>query len=642
MANSLPSFFTLAGPLAQLQRGITTFKSGLASITSQQQSSDHLVTVVANGLGRIVSITIDPSLVAAGDNVGLAAKVQSVANAAIAAAITTASTNAVTFAKALALPGLPAYGASPPTFVGFTPTVTLVQQVALANNICQLSTQFTCRSGPVAATVNSNRQIVTLTFDAPLPEVVGYLQASAVAAINCAVGESTTQPPAQDPVPGVVGTTVTFSEIILYANSELDIDDSVEVMGVGCQGFALVANAGTGPTNIGSATSVGGVDVGAVVSRGQVVVRDRGRVHGPITTESTLVVQNNTSITGPIKQNTAVVLPILKVGVTFPATAANGITVAPNTSGGTVGPAYYRSITVNAGATLTLTGGVYYTDSLDLEPNSKVIIDATNGPVILWVRTTLIFRGVFQDKAGVFPRVWMGYIGTTFAALEAPYQGSFVAPNASIRLATVGAPGHVGSWHALQLEVSPNQTVCLRPFELPFQSIPGARPPDTPPVPVSPATLSVLGFEDATAWTSSQATLTSVTTPITQGSKALSVSNIHGFTTVVSRAFSTVGIASPTGKLLIDIRIPSQQPNPSFFGQLDIQATSPSSNVFTADFGPQALTGLPVNAYSTLSFTIPSSVLGAIANGAVDLTLTVVLNVNNGTGTHFLDNIRFV
>jgi DNA-binding protein YbaB len=635
MANPLPSFFSIAGPLAALTRALSTFQSSLGALTAQAQSADQKVTVVANALGRVVSIAIDPSLVATGDNVALAGTVRTVANSALAAAVAKGASNAVGFAGALALPGLPAFGAPPPAIPGFGPTVSLVSQAVLANNLCAGAATFTCRSGPVSATVDSTRTITALTFDAPLPENTPYLAASAVAAINCAEDQSTGQPPVPDPVGGITGTTLTLDQLILYANGELDVDDSVEVMGVGCQGFVTVANAGAGMTNLGVTS-----DVGAVVSRGQVLVRDRGRVHGPITTESTLVVQNNTSIVGPIKQNTAVVLPLLRVGVVFPSTASANINVAPSGST-TAAPAYYHSIVVNAGATLSIQSGVYYADTFDLEPGSKVIIDASAGPVIFWVKTTLIFRGTFQDKAGGFPRIWLGYVGTAFAALEAPYHGSLVAPNAPVRLATVGAPGHVGSWAALNLEVSPNQTICFRPFEIPFAQIPGARPPDKPPQPIPAATAAVLGFADITAWTSSQATLSLVTTPVTVGQSALSVSNLRGFTTIVSRAFSTLGLSTTAGKLLIDVWVPSKQPNQFFFGQLDIQASSPSAGVNTADFGPQPLTGLPVNTYSTLAFTVPPSVLGAIANGVTDLSLTIVLNVNAGVGTHFIDNLRF-
>ena len=277
MSNTLPSFTSLVGPLATLERALSNFDATLAAITSQQQSSDGNVTVVANGLGRVVSITISQSLVSPGNPVTLAGTVMSVANAALSAAVAQGATAAVSFATGLSLPSLPAYSAPAPSLVGFTPTATLVSQTAIANNPCQASRQFQCRAGVVLATVDSARRIIALVFDSPLPEFVESLDSDAVAAINCAV-DLATDPPA-DPhngTTGIVNVTVGFDDLVVYANDELQLDPGVEVMGVGCQGFADVGNAGTDETTISL-----GCDVGNVISRGDVVVLTGGRSMAP-------------------------------------------------------------------------------------------------------------------------------------------------------------------------------------------------------------------------------------------------------------------------------------------------------------------------------------------------------------------------
>jgi hypothetical protein len=202
-------------------------------------------------------------------------------------------------------------------------------------------------------------------------------------------------------------------------------------------------------------------------------------------------------------------------------------------------------------------------------------------------------------------------------------------------LASVTGGTHIGSFHAKELELSINQTMCHRPFELPFNQIPGARPPDPPPVPVSPQTAAVLGFEDSTAWTSSQATLAFVSTPITQGTKALSVSKPQLVTTISSRSFSAAGLYAPNGALLIDVWLTTAQ------GQLDIQAKIPSAGiVLPASFGAQSLTGKPTGKYTTLQYALPSNVAAAIAKAAGDVTLSLVLTVPLGVGTLFFDNVR--
>ncbi len=156
MASPLPTLSSLLGPLNTLQRAISDFETSLIGTTVTKKSPDNKVTVVANGQGRVVSITIDASLVAAGNAVTLASTVKTVANAALSAAIAQSATKAVTFAQGLALPGLPAFGAPQPDFVGFGPTVTLVTQTVLANSPCIDPRTFHCDSGPAHATVDSD------------------------------------------------------------------------------------------------------------------------------------------------------------------------------------------------------------------------------------------------------------------------------------------------------------------------------------------------------------------------------------------------------------------------------------------------------------------------------------------------------
>jgi hypothetical protein len=187
------------------------------------------------------------------------------------------------------------------------------------------------------------------------------------------------------------------------------------------------------------------------------------------------------------------------------------------------------------------------------------------------------------------------------------------------------------STHALGL-----QTICHRPFELPFLSVPGVLPPAPPSVPVGAATAAVLGFEDATAWTATGATLALVTTPITQGSHALKASVPLLLATLTSRSFSAAGLYAPGSTLLIDVWVTNAS------GTLDVQVKAPSAGISVAlSLGPQALSGLPTGKYSTLTYALPSSVFGAIANAVTDFSIALALNVPLGTGPVYFDNIRF-
>src|SRR4051812_19962342 len=476
MATALPSIVSLLSGLNTLQRAIADFEAGLVSTASTKKSSDNKVTVVASAQGRIVSITIDVSLISAGDNVALASTVKSVANSALAAAVASGAAKAVTFAQGLALPGLPAYGAPQPDYAGFAASVNLVSQTAIANSPCKKARSFSCDSGPAHVTVSSDKVISTLTIDAPLSEDVSFLQASLVDAINCANGKATNPPDdIHDGVTGVVGTTVTFETLVLYANGSINTGPNLQLKGAGCQGFGNMANAaapGTGPqgTVIGQSSGFGNI-----LSRPAVVIGGLTHLHGYLKTENTLTADSTVIIDGGATQNTAVVAPELSLSTQFPATVAPALNVAAGATA-TATPKYYSSIKLNTNARLNVSGGVYYMNSLELQTGSKIIVNASNGPVIFWIRDSFIFKGALTDAANVFPRIWVGYLGTTTVSLDTPFQGSLVAPNAQITLSTVGNPNHQGSFHGRHLQVGPGQTICHHPFEIPFQLIPGRVP----------------------------------------------------------------------------------------------------------------------------------------------------------------------
>src|SRR6266536_1542243 len=268
MTTPLPSLSSLIGPLNTLVRAISDFEASLGTSVVSQTSTDGKVTVVVNGDGRVVSITIDPSLIAAGDNVALANSVKAVANVALAAAIAQSAAKAVTFATGLQLPGLPDYGVPQPDFAGFGPAVTLVNQTALDNNPCNKARTFQCSSGPVHATIDSARRIVTLVIDAPLSEDITFLQASLVDAINCAIGQSNTPPTdVHDGVGGIVGRTFGFENLVLYANGAINTGPTLQLLGVGCQGFGTMGNAGTQGTTLGQSSNFG-----SIVSRAPVII----------------------------------------------------------------------------------------------------------------------------------------------------------------------------------------------------------------------------------------------------------------------------------------------------------------------------------------------------------------------------------
>jgi hypothetical protein len=155
----------------------------------------------------------------------------------------------------------------------------------------------------------------------------------------------------------------------------------------------------------------------------------------------------------------------------------------------------------------------------------------------------------------------------------------------------------------------------------------------------------VFGFEDPSGWSTTTAGvgLTKSTTH-SQGSFSLQVtpSRTNGFTPIVSTRFSTLTGVSPT--LAWDVMLPTQQPNPNWFGTAQMYMNCPSRNIYSAFLGQVELTGKPLNTWYTVTFPLSNTqITGLLQAGYTDLTLTVVINVPvPTTGIYRIDNLRFV
>lgn len=153
------------------------------------------------------------------------------------------------------------------------------------------------------------------------------------------------------------------------------------------------------------------------------------------------------------------------------------------------------------------------------------------------------------------------------------------------------------------------------------------------------STARLFGFEDAVNWQATNATLSSVASPTTQGCGALAVGG-QGYMPITSAAFSTSGLA-PMAALSVDLFIPQNQPNPLWLGALQMYLTCPSGSTFNQYIGQVELTGKPLNQYSALRFQLPPSALSTLNSPLQDCSLGLSLNVNQTTQKWVLDNLRF-
>ena len=110
---------------------------------------------------------------------------------------------------------------------------------------------------------------------------------------------------------------------------------------------------------------------------------------------------------------------------------------------------------------------------------------------------------------------------------------------------------------------------------------------------------------------------------------------------IASARFSTADLTLNTAAS-VDLFIPSNQPNPSWLGALQMYLTCPSANVFNQYIGQVELTGKPTNHFSTLRFPLPGQTVSTLTQSpANQCYFSLGLNVNQTGQTWILDNLRF-
>ena len=151
----------------------------------------------------------------------------------------------------------------------------------------------------------------------------------------------------------------------------------------------------------------------------------------------------------------------------------------------------------------------------------------------------------------------------------------------------------------------------------------------------------VMDFETTNTWFfSSNGTVVGLNPNHTQGANSLEVKP-HGYAPLVSTQQSSLGDVGPL--VLLDILLPTQQPNPYWYGAVQMYVSAPSLSIYNAYLGQVELTGLPLNKWQTMAFQLTPQMAAQLSGTYSDLTFTIVLNVpDNQTASYLLDNLRLV
>ena len=458
----LPTPASLQSALLTIERQLGALEAQLRGKTYNGASADQKLKATVNGAIEVTSIFIDPSLKTDANLAALGPSIVPVVNQAITAAHAQSAQDVKTGATAFNLLSICTPTGAYPNFAGFAEgAATLTaQKPAIDARIAAL--QFQGQAGDVTAVVNGMLNVVSIVI-ARLPDHLPVLDTDVADAINRALAAAR---PLIDATVGTVVDTVDTSvialpAICLYAHGNMQIADRVKVKKQDGT-FASVVNAGTVQTNIGADDQVGDV-----FSRAPVVLRDRARVTGSVRAMSSVTRQSATVVTGTVVENGFIQVPNLNLSVTFPGSNQGNKTVAPNGQL-TIAPGAFADIVVNAGATLFLSGGTYFFNNLTVEPGAKLSCTSQATQVTVYVKLGFIFRGsIIEKNSSARPKFFLGCFGTSLVPIEAPYTGTLVAPDAPVKLGTVGAPGHTGAFYVKDLTVDPDNTIVHFPFSGP-------------------------------------------------------------------------------------------------------------------------------------------------------------------------------
>lgn len=251
----------------------------------------------------------------------------------------------------------------------------------------------------------------------------------------------------------------------LGAKGQLSINDRATIYGsIGGMGSAI--NVGTGLTVVGADARVGDVlGGGAVTLRDRSLVTRNVQSGGTFTRGSAVVVNGSISPRAPLKPK---VNRSWLVGFSDSAahiTLNSGQIQAP-------APGTFGNVTVNAGAKLTLKAGTYNINSLKLEPQSTLKLDTSGGPIFVNVKNELVFRGTVENRSTVASKALFTYLGSTLVSVDAPFGGTLIAPNATIKLESLNGATHYGAFFGQDVEVHQGGNVQHKPFanwsSLPF------------------------------------------------------------------------------------------------------------------------------------------------------------------------------
>lgn len=246
-----------------------------------------------------------------------------------------------------------------------------------------------------------------------------------------------------------------LNTVVLGASTSASLADRTQIFG------DLVTN--NGAADVGNDARIGSAFV-----NGTATLHDRAQLFGDLTARH-IVKSSSATVTGSITEKDA-----------QPATTAVSWTVKVNsTSLGDVNldpdqvrdlvPAKYGHFAAKSRSTVTLHSGVYEVADFLLEPQARLVIDDSQGPVQIVVDHDLTYRGAIVPASQPVAQVLFAVQGTT-ALVESPFVGVLVAPNASVHLQAALPQGHRAFVFGASVALEADTKIDSFPFDWPSVS----------------------------------------------------------------------------------------------------------------------------------------------------------------------------
>lgn len=250
---------------------------------------------------------------------------------------------------------------------------------------------------------------------------------------------------------------VQLRNVALAATGSIDLGSRSVVSGPTAI-VGSVANIGPGQTQIGVNANI----QTNVISTPQVSLANSARIEGSLLTTTAPILKHGATVAGGVTENTQFMSPTSFAWMPPTPVAGSDFTLNPNATGELLAGAY-RNVTIFPNAKVTLGSGVYQINSLDLKPRAKLTFDNRNGPIVIYLASTLIMKGTVE-LLGSASNLGIINESTNATAIETPFSGTIIAPYGPLRLAAMGSRQFKGQFVAQSLIVDPDVQVTYSPF----------------------------------------------------------------------------------------------------------------------------------------------------------------------------------